>query len=233
MIVWKIGTPEEPGSSKMLSAFESSMRKRNIGEDPVIPGIIEWEVISAGEKSMNIEPYIRALRDDLFIGIDAPEVVLGGTASSGSAGDEIRLEAFSRKIMEVQEFLGIKCKKELFLRVLGHDVYDPLDRKDWKALPNMVFNPPETNEQKYLRVSTGIDGNVISFQEGRIELGYPPEFAEGHERMIDLELKLTEAKDRVMQTGEPGKTGPAKKSTRTKDKEKAQKGTGKKKKDHK
>lgn len=232
MIVWKIGSPEEPGSARMLNAFEARMRKRNIGEDPVIPGIIEWEVISAGEKSMNIEPYIRALRDDLFIGIAAPESVLGGTSSGASGGDEIRLEAFSRKIMEVQEFLSIKCKKELFYRVLGHDVYGILSRDDWNDLPNMVFNPPETNEQKYLRVKTGLDGNAYTIQEARVELGYPPDIPEGHERIIDLELKMADATARARQTGIPGETGPSKGSTRQADKTVNQTPGGEKPKEH-
>lgn len=226
MVVWKVGTPEEPGNMKMLREFEKAINSRNIGQDPVVPGIIDWDVISAGEKSMNIEPYIKALRDDLFQGIGVPEPVLGGTSAGGLAGSEVMQESFSRKNISFQKFIESEVKRQLFTKVLGFGPYEPVTREMWKSVPNITFNPPETTEQKYLRVKTGLDGNVYTIEESRVELGYPEKIKEGHQRVFDLQMALQKEAARVRPVGIPGETGPSKSSSRQADKTVAQTPSG-------
>ncbi len=224
MVVWKIGTPEMPASGTMMRDFERAMRKRNIGDDPVVPGIVDHEVIGAGQKAMDLAPYIQALRNDLFAGIAVPEVVLGGNSQS-SGGDEIKLEAFTRKVGEIQSQLSDECRKYMFSRQLKiTDGKNPITRKDWGKIPLLVFNPPETTEQKYLRVSTIINSNIGTIEEGREMLQmYPTEIPEG-ERAMDQQMEITKhAADVAPNVGTPGVTGPSASSSRTKDKTSAQK----------
>ena len=220
MIVWKMGSPERPASEKFMREFRKAMTDRNIGDDPIIPGIVEWEVVSAGEKAMQIEPYIRALRDDMFAGIAVPEVLLGGTSSGGFAASEIQLEGFSRRMIELQQFLSDMCRKQLFPRELDIGVA-PFSRPEWSSIPTLLFNPPETTEQKYLRISTIINSNLGTIEEGREMLGLDPDIPEG-ERMIDLQKELKELEGQIAAT-RANATGPAKTTDRAKDKTSSQK----------
>jgi len=225
MVVWKIGTPEMPASGQMMRDFEAGMRKRNIGDDPVVPGIVEHEVLGAGTKAMDLDPYIQALRNDLFAGVAVPEAVLGGNTKGSSGGDEIKLEAFSRKIGEVQSQLSDACRKRIFPRQLGvTDGKDPINRVEWNKIPRLVFNPPETTEQRYLRVSTIINSNIGTIEEGREMLQmYPTDVPEG-ERAMDQQMEITKhAADVAPNVGTPGTTGPSASSSRQKDKKSAQK----------
>lgn len=223
MVVWKIGTPEMPASGQMMRDFESAMRKRNIGDDPIVPGIVEHEVLGAGQKAMDLAPYISSLRNDMFTGIGVPECVLGGTGS-GFAGNEIHLEAFSRKIGEFQSQLSDACRKKIFPRQLKiTDGKDPISRSEWVKVPRLIFNPPETTEQKYLRVSTIINSNLGTIEEGREMLDmYPTDVPEG-ERAMDQQMELAKQAAEVSAVGTPGVTGPSASSSRQKDKTSAQK----------
>lgn len=224
MIVWRIGTPEMPASKQMMRDFELGMRKRNIGDDPVVPGIVEHEVLGAGEKAMDLEPYIQALRNDLFAGIAVPEAVLGGNTKGSTAGDEIKLEAFSRKIGEIQSQLADAVRKIIFPRVLGFtDGKEPITKSDWRKIPRLVFNPPETTEQKYLRVSTIVNSNIGTIEEGREMLQmYPTKVPDG-ERALDQQMELAKQTAAMRTIGTPGSTGPDASSSRAKDKTAAQK----------
>ena len=217
MIMWRMGTPEKPASEKFMKDFRSALSGRNIGDDPIIPGIVEWEIVSAGEKAMNIEPYLRALRNDLFAGIACPEVLIGGSSGS-SAGSEIELEGFSRRMVEIQQFVSDHARRRLFALELGLDE-QPFSREEWKGIPKMVFNPPETTEQKYLRVSTIINSNLGTIEEGREMLGLDPDIPEG-ERMIDLQKELEKMGQQIQSTD--GTSGPAKSSDRPRDKTSSQ-----------
>lgn len=234
MVVWKIGTPEIPASGQMMRDFESAMRKRNIGDDPIVPGLVEHEVLGAGQKAMDIGPYIQALRNDLFAGIAVPEAVLGGNTEGSSGGDEIKLEAFSRKIGEIQSQLSDSCRKKIFSRELRiTDGKEPIKKTDWKKIPRLIFNPPETTEQRYLRVSTVVDSNIATIEEAREMLQmYPTEIPEG-ERAMDQQMELAEKEAQMKVANTPGTTGPSKSSSRTSDKTSAQKPKGKQRPEHK
>lgn len=220
MIVWKLGTPEMPADKKMMKDFQKGMDQRNIGTDPVVPGIVEWDVVSAGERAMDIEPYVRSLRDDMFAGIAVPEIVLGGTSSGARAGSETQLEAFSRKISEIQKLIEDLCKNQIFPRVLGLGI-KPFTRAEWVSIPNLIFNPPETTEQKYLRISTLMSNNLVTIEEAREMLDLDPELPDG-ERAIDLQVLLKKMGGNNESTRNPGDTGPPKSSDRDRDKTSAQ-----------
>lgn len=234
MVVWKIGTPEMPASGDMMRDFERAMRKRNIGDDPIVPGIVEHEVLGAGQKAMDIAPYIQALRNDLFAGIAVPEAVLGGNTAGSSGGDEVKLEAFSRKIGEVQSQLSDATRKRIFPRELQvTDGKKPIKKTEWGKIPRLIFNPPETTEQRYLRVSTVVDSNIATIEEAREMLSmYPTEVPEG-ERAMDQQMELAEKQAQMKVANTPGTTGPAKSSSRTSDKTSAQKPKGKQSPEHK
>ncbi|RLG70883.1 MAG: hypothetical protein DRO11_05495 [Methanobacteriota archaeon] len=224
MVVWRIGTPEIPASGAMMRDFERAMRGRNVGDDPVVPGIVDHEVLGAGQKAMDLDPYIQALRNDLFAGIAVPEVVLGGNAKGSSGGDEIKLEAFSRKIGEIQSQLSDAIRRRIFPRLLGiTDGRKPISRKDWAKVPRLIFNPPETTEQRYLRASTLANSNIGTFEEIREILQmYPTTIPDG-ERAIDLQKDLAKETSAMRSAGLPGSTGPDKSSSRQRDKTAAQK----------
>ena len=224
MVVWSVGTPEMPASAAMMRDFERAMRTRNVGDDPVVPGLVSHEVIGAGQKIMDLGGYMEAIRNDLFAGIAVPEVVLGGNTSGTEGGSEIKLEAFSRKIGEIQSQLSDACRKWIFPRVLGiTDGKEPISRDQWRKIPRLIFNPPETTEQRYLRVSTIVNSNIGTIEEGREMLQiYPTEIPEG-ERAIDQQMELQKEAAKARATGIPGSTGPDASSSRPKDKTSDQK----------
>ena len=122
--------------------------------------------------------------------------------------------------IELQQFLSDMCRKQLFPRELDIGVA-PFSRPEWSSIPTLLFNPPETTEQKYLRISTIINSNLGTIEEGREMLGLDPDIPEG-ERMIDLQKELKELEGQIAAT-RANATGPPKTTDRAKDKTASQK----------
>ena len=232
MIHWKVGTEAITISPKAIIAFSEYINTRPVGVDPVTSGIVVGDVLSAGEKAMDINSYIIALRNDLLLGIGVPNSVLGGITLSGQSASETELEGFSRRIGVIHQLLQDMSNKEIFPIVLGENS-GSFTRETWKKIPRMIFNPAETIEQKYLRVGDGVDKNILAIEEARLELGYPGDIPDGYERAIDFQKELAVISKADRSINSPGTTGPSKVSTRDRDKTKAEEPSGEKPKEHK
>lgn len=104
--LWLVGDENMPATDEMMDNFKYYMDIQNIGDDVVVPSWIKFEVLGAGRMTMNLEPYLAMLRNDVFAGLSIPEVLMGGT-SSGNLGDaQIQLESFSRRIVILQRLLS-------------------------------------------------------------------------------------------------------------------------------
>lgn len=225
-IIWRIGTPERPPSRKMVDDFHSSVTKLNVGDDISVSGVVDWTTLDAGLKVMDMNPYIQFIRNDVFAGLGVPEIIMGGNVSVGQAGSEVQLEAFNRRIIEIQRFLEVMCRREIFGRVLGMGTA-PFSRTDWNKIPFMVFNPPETIEKSYLREISLTTAGIKSIPESRDTLGLKPEMPEGPTG-IDLQIQLAQAGAALPNANRPGERGPAQSTggTGSDDKKKAQTPSG-------
>lgn len=225
-IIWKIGTPERPPSKRMVADFHKSVTNLNVADDVSVSGVIDWGILDAGLKVMDMEPYIQFLRDDVFAGLGVPELIMGGNVSTGQAGAEMALEAFTRKMMEIQRYLEIMSKRDIFPRVLGMGTW-PFNKKDWESIPSIVFRPPETIEKSYLREISLHTAGLKSTEEVRADLGYDPPLPEG-QTGIDLQMDLAKAGSMMPNANRPGERGPAQSTGKTgsDDKKKAQTPSG-------
>jgi hypothetical protein len=206
-VIWSIGNQDRPPSRRMVDDFHSSMAALNVGDDVVVPGIVEWQVLDAGLKVMDMEPFIQFIRNDLFTGLGVSELIMGGNVQSALGAAEIALEAFSRRIIEIQKFLEVSFRKNVFGRVLGMGIA-PFSRMQWKQIPKLIFNPPETVEKIALREISLHTAGLKSTEEVRDTLGFSPPLPEG-ETGVDLQIKLAKFKATMPNANRPGTRGPA------------------------
>lgn len=185
-ILWLVGDEANPARNEMMDDFKYYMDTSNIGDDIVIPSYISFEVLGAGQLTMDMEPYLSLLRDDVFAGLSVPEVLMSGSAKGNLASAQIQLESFGRRIVMIQYIIADVMRKKMFPFVLGMD--EPLSRSDWKNVPKPVFRPIETEEQRQLRSKNLFDSNIISREEARNLLGMTKEPI-GH-MALDDQLKL-------------------------------------------
>lgn len=218
-IIWRLGTEERSPSRQMIDDFHSSMTGLNVGDDIVVPAIVNWQTLDAGLKVMDMAPYIQYLRDDLFAGFGVPEMIMGGNISSAQKGAEIQLEAFTRRVIEIQRFLEIRCRREIFPRVLGLGTA-PFTRDVWRKIPKLIFNPPDTIERIVLREITQHTAGIKSTEEIRDTLGYTPPLPVG-ETGIDLQMKVAQSKAAMPNVNVPGTRGPGQTTGGGKDDKKA------------
>ena len=231
-IIWRLGTEDRTPSRQMIDDFHSSMTSLNIGDDIVVPVIAQWQTLDAGLKVMDMAPYIQYLRDDLFAGFGVPELIMGGNVSGTQASAEIQLEAFTRRIIEVQRFLEIASRRQIFPRVLGLGSM-PFSRDVWRTIPKLIFNPPDTIERIVLREITQHTAGIKSTEEIRDTLGYTPPLPEG-ETGIDLQVKVAQSRAAMPNVNLPGTRGPGQSTGGGKDdKTAAQKTKGLKAPEHK
>jgi len=184
--LWLIGDENMPATDEMMDSFKYYMDAQNIGDDVVVPSWIKFEVLGAGQMTMDLAPYLALLRDDVFAGLSVPEILMGGTIKGTLASAKIQLESFSRRIVMIQRLLVNVCEREIFPRVLGMEY--PLSAEDWRRVPRMVFRPIETEEQRYIRVMNEYSTGMISREEARRQLRYPSE-VDGH-MSIDDQIRL-------------------------------------------
>lgn len=222
-IIWRIGTPERPPSPRMVKDFHKSVTALQVGDDISVSGVVDWSTLDSGLKVMDMEPYIQFLRDDVFAGLGVPELIMGGNATSAEAAAEIQLEAYTRKIMLIQRFLEIACRQDFFPGVLGMGTW-PFTRKDWKDIPTIRFNPPQTIEKSYLREISLHTAELKSTEEVRDTLGYEPDLPEG-QTSSDIQKDLADHQAKIANANRPGERGPQQTTGKTgsDDKKKAQK----------
>lgn len=186
--LWLVGDETQPATDEVMDSFRSSMAVQNIGDDVVIPSWIKFEVLGAGQMTMDLAPYLGMLRDDVFAGLSVPEVLMGGTMKSSLASAQIQLESFSRRIVVMQRVLSHDFRYYVFPRVLKIEY--PISRDDWKSIPKLTFKPILTEEQKYLRAMNLYTSNVISREEARMVIELPID-VDGH-MAIDDQAMLAE-----------------------------------------
>jgi hypothetical protein len=225
-VIWRVGTPDRPPSKKMVDDFHASVTALSIGDDISVSGVVDWDTLDSGLKVMDMAPYIQFLRDDVFAGIGVPELIMGGNVTSAEATAEVILEAYTRKIMLMQRFLEIACRRYFFSRVIGIGTW-PFTREDWASIPAIRFNPPETIEKSYLREVTLGTAGIKSIPEIRDTLGFVPDMPVG-KTMIDLQKELAAVGSAQPNAQRPGERGPAQTTGKTgsDDKKKAQTPTG-------
>jgi hypothetical protein len=188
--LWLVGDENMPATDEMMDSFKYYMDIQNIGDDVVVPSWIKFEVLGAGQMTMNLEPYLAMLRNDVFAGLSVPEVLMGGVGKGNLASTGIQLESFSRRIIVLQRLLSNTNRRKIFPRVLKIEM--PISRSDWQTIPMLQFRPILTEEQKYLRSMNLYASNVVSREESRkiIEL---PEDVDGH-MALDDQIKLEQEK---------------------------------------
>jgi hypothetical protein len=205
-IIWRIGTPERPPSKRMVNEFHDSVTALAIADDISVSGVVDWSVLDAGLKVMDMEPFIQFLRNDVFAGLGVPELIMGGNVSSGQAGSEMALEAFNRMIMELQRFIEAESRTQFFPRILGMGTW-PFSKTDWRSIPSMKFLPPDTIEKSYLREISLFTADLKSAEEVRNDLGYDPPLPTG--RMAsDVQKDIAEAGAIAANANRPGERGP-------------------------
>ena len=207
----------------MVTDFHKDVTALQVGDDISVSGVVDWSTLDSGLKVMDMEPYIQFLRDDVFAGLGVPELIMGGNATSAEAAAEIQLEAYTRKIMLMQRFLEISSRRDFFPGVLGMGTW-PFTRKDWQAIPAIIFNPPETIEKSYLREISLHTAELKSTEEIRDTLGYEPPLPEG-QTASDIQKELADHQAKIANANRPGERGPQQTTGKTgsDDKKKAQK----------
>lgn len=227
-IIWRIGSVERPPSRKMVDDFHEKVMALQVGDDISVSGAVDWSTLDAGLKVMDMEPFIGFLRKDVFSGLGVPELIMGGNVTTGQAGAEISLEAFTRKMMEIQRFLENMSRYALFPRVLGVGTW-PFTKKDWATIPTLGFRPPETIEKSYLREISLHTAGLKSTEEVRADLGYEPPLPVG-QTGPDIQMDLAKAGSMMPNINRPGERGPAQTTGKSgsDDKKKAQKPKGQK-----
>ncbi|MGD2072507.1 MAG: phage portal protein [Candidatus Thorarchaeota archaeon] len=203
-ILWLVGDETMPANDQMMDDFRRYMNISNIGDDVVIPAWVSFEVLGAGESTMNIQPYLQLLRDDVFAGLSVPEILMGGTIKGTLASAEVQLESFSRRIVVIQRKIAHMVRRQVFPLVLGME--GPLTRLQWNSIPRVVFRPIETEEQRYLRAKNLYDSYVISKEEARRLLKMPDE-PDGQMKTED-EIKVVMAGAAASPAGD-GSRGPS------------------------
>ncbi|RLI54723.1 MAG: hypothetical protein DRP09_12125 [Candidatus Thorarchaeota archaeon] len=175
--LWLVGDENMPATDEMMDQFKYYMDIQNIGDDVVVPSWIKFEVLGAGQMTMDLAPYLAMLRDDVFAGLSVPEILMGGTIKGTLASAQIQLESFSRRIVVLRQLLSNVCRMEIFPKVLG--IKHPMTREEWQSVPKIKFNPILTEEQRYLRAMNLYNSNVLTREESRRLLEMPEE-GDGH-----------------------------------------------------
>lgn len=227
-IIWRIGTPERPPSKRMVDEFHDKVAGLSVADDISVSGVVDWGILDAGLKVMDMEPFINFLRKDVFAGLGVPELIMGGNASSGQEASEMALEAFNRMIMELQRFIETTCRRAFFPRVLGLGTW-PFSKPQWKSIPSMRYMPPDTVEKSYLREISLFTAGLRSIEEVRNDLGYSPPLPEG-KTGVDLQMDLAKIGGQMMNAERPDARGPQQSTGKTgsDDKKKSQKPASKK-----
>lgn len=242
--IWLVGDESMPATDQMMDDFHRYMSSLNIGDDIVIPAWIQFEVLGAGQMSMDIQPYLAMLRDDVFAGLSVPEILMGGTIKGTLASATIQLESFSRRVKILQNMFSQMCKREIFSYVCGVNIDNGyfISRKDWASIPKMTYRPMMTAEEIYLMAKNLYDSNIIDREETRSLLSMSSEPA-GHmalddqKELIDkqgeVDTKIAKATPQVSVGGSPtsgGSRGPSQTTGKSKgggdDKKKAAKPSG-------
>jgi len=215
--LWLVGDENMPATDEMMDNFKYYMDIQNIGDDVVVPSWIKFEVLGAGQMTMDLEPYLGMLRNDVFAGLSVPEILMGGTSTGRLAAAQIQLESFSRRIVVLQRLLSNICRQQVFPRVLQLDY--PLSRSDWQSTPKLKFRPILTEEQKYLRSMNLYTSGVSSREESRKIVEMTAE-VDGHMALDDekeladqageIAIKTAKATPRpTSATGSDGGRGPS------------------------
>lgn len=222
-VIWRIGTPERPPSKRMVDDFHKDVTALQVGDDISVSGVVDWSTLDSGLKVMDMAPYVQFVRDDVFAGLGVPELIMGGNVSTAEATAEVQLEAYTRKIMLIQRFLETACRRDFFPRVLGIGMW-PFSKEDWKKIPSIRFNPPETIEKSYLREISLHTAELKSTEEVRDTLGYDPPLPEG-QTSSDIQKELADHQAKIANANRPGERGPSQTTGKTgsDDKKKTQK----------
>jgi hypothetical protein len=241
LILFRLGTELIPASPESMEEFRGDIVQQfNQSTNLITSTLVNAEILGTGQKVMNVEPYLDQMLSLLYGSMGIPQIMLGQGNDTTEATAKMQMEAASKKIRRIQWYLKDQIELKILPLVLGYTP-DPknnfqikLTPNDMDLIPEIFFNPIETEEDKRIRLENGFRFGAITREEYRVSYGYPPE-AEGtihptaDPDFIMQQLKL-EAENQMQiakQRGQQAVSGPA--SQRSADRsKKGGKATGRK-----
>lgn len=214
---YKVGTAENPAEPEEIDQAADELAGLRTDGGLVLPERHDVDVIGAGGNALDARGYLEHFRQRVVVGLGIAEHHLGMTSSGGNRSITDRLDiALYDRIKMYQRYLEDMIKLHIVNELLIEGGYNPfLNPSDPNTTSDRVLFKfkeidVDTQIKKQNHVLQKWQGNAISLQEARMELGdsYAPEvpeqelFAALQARMqVSIQQQSTNADSAAPSTG--------------------------------
>jgi hypothetical protein len=171
MLVVKAGTAERPFSDTQLQSLVEAFRDRKPATDVFVRGDVEVTVVQSMTKEVNIQWWIQYLHTQRQAVLGVPKIFMGETEGTNRATAEIVMQEYVTRLRMLQELIGDTLEtvlfKELIQSKFGEGIEIP--RVKWRP----VWEPTLDVKAKF--TTELVDKKIITPEEARPQLGYPPQ----------------------------------------------------------
>ncbi|MFB6089350.1 MAG: phage portal protein [Candidatus Aenigmatarchaeota archaeon] len=164
IIVFKLGTPEDPITSSDVEDFEDKIQELDPDEDIVSDWRLETEVLGVNKEIMKPDFFLKHIDNQILAGLQVPsELIYSGEKAEKSARS--RYAAFEQNVW----YLRTSTKEELYEKIFDKLVVG-------KEKPDMMFEELEEADEVITaqRLVSLKGAGIITGNEARDELGKDP-----------------------------------------------------------
>ena len=197
-VVWRVGFDDEIPPPNLVNKVKNNLQAAlgAYGDyDLFVSSLVKPQIVAAGEKALDIVPYLNYLNSELIKGLGIPEIFLGEGDVSSQAAAQAQIEVYSRTMMTRQKYLGHIVRRWILPDLIyppernvrgtnrdgsansgamdkrQYDIFN-LRPKQWRNIPRIIWKPLEDVANMRLRIGELINDGLITDEEARLEMGY-------------------------------------------------------------
>lgn len=168
ILSWIVKDPDVD-DAKLVQLANSIMNQYQQGDDIILAGEIDTEVIGAAQSQFDLVPILHELKETLGI-LTVPFQILGGKADNLSSST-VQLKTYLQQIQDYQSIVSDS---------LVHGLYKPfltsLGKEIGVDYQNIYINFPritiETPSESIKAIVPAIQSGLMTREEGRSDIGY-------------------------------------------------------------
>lgn len=200
---YRLGTDIIPAAPKSITDFTTLVEGMDHTKDLVTSTFIDSKPIRDPSKILDMPKYLRAALNILYASLGLPEILFGQGNETTEATAKVQIEAAAQMFRSIQRKLKDQIELHILPRLILGKEYENLMPNDMDIIPEMVFEPIETEEDKRLRLENGVKIGSLSHQDYRRAYKMRPQI-EGEvviEQDREFQLDLAKASTPIMSPG--------------------------------